>query len=441
MFNALANLGSMFAESGLSSSAVECFHLCLQLEPNHAMVQTALGMELLKLQLNNDAVTTLRKAVRQDPNNGEAVFHLYKTLFQQQRAEALSGPALQQAVEQLKGAVVALQSAPFGSGASPSAVHPILSPAYHLLVKAMESAGQRAEAVAVAEEWTLYCPTEAVAHFTHGRLLLAESRSQEAEAALLRAQRLDSSKAQTAYQLALAEYKQRHFTQAAERVKQAYLVAQQHDPALHRLLTQAAVADTAPSSSAQPPSRSAAPPLPAASESVLCQLDLLQAKVAFAQSSHAAAVIPLQRYLTYRPDDVSALRLYALCMQAEGKQTEAYAAFARMMRALAVEGGTSEGSETARDSATTAAALLTAGGNAASGSASGGKSKDSTKSTAALLARRRHVAAVVDSIGAACRQPVSAEQQPADVKDAFENMCNQHRQLQLVVGSGKKHKS
>ena len=98
----------------------------------------------------------------------------------------------------------------------------------------MESSGQRAEAVQVAEEWTLYCPTEAVAHFTYGRLLLAESRPSEAEAALRRAQRLDGSKAQTAYQLALAAYKQRHMQQADEQVKQAYRVAQQHDPALHR---------------------------------------------------------------------------------------------------------------------------------------------------------------------------------------------------------------
>ena len=127
VFNALANLGNMFAENGLSSSAVQCFRLCLQLEPNHAMVQTALGMELLKLQLSDEAVVTLKKAVRQDPNNGEAVFHLYKTLFQQQKPSALSAEQMQQAVQQLKGAVAALQTTHFGNGALQSSVHPILS--------------------------------------------------------------------------------------------------------------------------------------------------------------------------------------------------------------------------------------------------------------------------------------------------------------------------
>ena len=279
MFNALANLGNMFSENGLSQSAVDCFRLCLHLEPNHAMVQTALGMEQLKLGLSDQAITTLKKAVRQDPNNGEAVFHLYKTLFQHQQLGSLSADQLRQAVQQLRGAVAALQTAPFGNGAQ-STVHPILSPAYHLLVKAMERAGQLADAVAAAEEWTLYCPTEAVAHFTHGRLLLADSRPSDAEAALRRSQRLDGSKAQTAYQLALAAYKQGHIQQADEQVKQAYGVAQQHDPALHRLLTSM----DRPASAAG--SSFTAPPLPAASETVLCQLDLLQSKLSHRSTAH-----------------------------------------------------------------------------------------------------------------------------------------------------------
>ena len=415
VYSALANLGSMFAENGLSATAVQCFRLCLLVEPNNAMVHTALGMELLKLQLNDEAIVTLKKAVRQDPNNGEAVFHLYKTLFQQQKGGALSADQMQQAVQQLKGAVASLQTTHFGSGALQSSVHPILSPAYHLLVKAMESSGQRAEAVHVAEEWTLYCPTEAVAHFTYGRLLLAESRPGEAEVALQRAQRLDASKAQTAYQLALAAYKQRHLAQADEQVHQAYLIAQQHDPALHALLT----AHNTTAASTGPPS---APPLPAASCAVLCQLDLLQAKVSFAQGRYGSAIATLQRYIAYRPNDAAALRLYALCLESEGKQAEAYGMFARMMQALAADEDTSAATATSSSS-------TSSNGNR--------RSKGSVSSLASSLARRPHLTAVMNSIATACKQPSSADQ-PADAQAAFELMCSQHRQLQTLFTASKK---
>ena len=435
MFSALANLGYMFAESGLSVTAVECFRLCLQLEPSHAMVQTALGMELLKLQLSDEAIVTLRKAVRQDPNNGEAVFHLYKTLFQQQKIGALSGEQLRQAVEQLKGAVAALQTAHFANGALQSSVHPILSPAYHLLVKAMEKAGQRAEAVQVAEEWTLYCPTEAVAHFTFGRLLLADSKPSEAEAPLQRAQRLDGSKAQTAYQLALAAYKQGHMQQADEQVKQAYRIAQQHDPALHRLLT-ASSAPPAAGTGTATQSPAAAPPLPVASETLLCQLDLLQAKLSIAQQRNAEALSTLQRYTAYRPHDAAALRLLALCLQADGKQAEAYATFARMMRALC----TADGGDSTTLPVSPAVTASSSSSTASSSSSTSGGLRGSSSSLTAQLARHRQIAAVVDGIATACKRSSSARPQQADVKEAFELMCTQQRELQTLLTAGKRNK-
>ena len=438
MFTALANLGNMLAENGLSAVAVDCFRLCLLLEPNHTMVQTALGMELLKLQLNDDAIAILRKAVKQDANNGEAVFHLYKTLFQQQKLGALGEEQMQQAVQQLKGAVAALQTAHFGNGALQSSVHPILSPAYHLLVKAMESCGQRAQAVSVAEEWTLYCPTEAVAHFTYGRLLLAESRPSEAEVALKRAQRLDASKAQTAYQLALAAYKQNHMQQADEEVKQAFRIAQQHDPALHRLLN-AADSSTSTQATTSATATAAAPSLPTASETVLCQLDLLQAKVSFAQQRYTDSITSLQRYIAYRPNDAAALRLYALSLQADGKQADAYTMFARMMQALTVDGGTGGENATTPDNAATTAPSPSSSRTSSTGGHNRGV-KSSRGSLAAVLARRRHLAAVVDSIGAACKTSTSTQQQPAEVKAAFDLMCTQHTQLQTMSNNGKQMK-
>ena len=388
------------------------------------------------------------------------MFHLYKTTFQhQQLAGQLSTDQLRAAVQQLRGAVTALQTAQFGVGALQSSVHPILSPAYHLLVKAMERAGQLTEAVQAAEEWTLYCPTEAVAHFTYGRLLLAAARPGEAEAPLMRAQRLDSSKAQTAYQLALAAYKQGHYQQAEEHVNTAYHTAQQHDPALFRLLTAkldssstsstpsapAAAATTSTSSSTSTSNTIPPPlPLPPASESVLCQLDLLRSKLSIAQQRHSEAVSTLQRYLAYRPNDAAALRLYALCLQADGRQAEAYHTFARMMQAVAAlpaEGANNGGSDTSQPNNNTLIATATptpgspTAGNAAQGSTvSSGRSQ----SVAAVLARHRALAAVVDSIATACKQSSSVNQQPADVKEAFDLMCNQQRQLQTLIDASSK---
>ena len=112
VFEALTrDLGQLYVEYGQSASAIRCFQLALVLEPNNSAVLTRMGMEQLKLGVKDAAVATLRKAIKGDPNNGETLFYLYRTL--------LTDPLLSQdertweeAVAPLRRAVTSLQSTP-----------------------------------------------------------------------------------------------------------------------------------------------------------------------------------------------------------------------------------------------------------------------------------------------------------------------------------------
>ena len=191
--------------------------------------------------------------------------------------------------------------------------------------------GRVTEAVDAALDWRLHCPSEAVAYFTHGRLLVAARRYSEGEEALLIARHLDASRPETLYQLALSHFRRGQAQQARLAANEALLLASALEPSLHQVLTDDAQGlaegmrtEAASASPSSPASISAAspsssfPPLPPASLSLLCQVDFLLAKVAAQSGDLPAALYHVDRLLAYRPNDPAALMLKAECAQQKG---------------------------------------------------------------------------------------------------------------------------
>ena len=458
-FDALSQLGALYQENGLSSLSVHCFRLALLIEPHNAAVQTRMGMEQLKLGLKDAALATLKKASKADPSNGETAFHLYKTLLSDP-VQDQEGRLWEEAVEPLRRAVAVLQAAPPLSPTLP--VHPTLSPAYHLLCKVLEHLGRVPEAVDAAFDWRLYCPSEAVAYFTHGRLLVQQKRWEEGKEALTIAQQLDHSKPQTLYQLALAHYKQGHTQQAKELVQEALRMASSQDPALFAALQSSpfssaasAAASSSPSSVASP---SSPPPLPPTTASLLYRLDWLSAKLAQRSGEPSAALFFVNRILAYRPSDHAALVLRAECLQDSGGHTAAYTAFADSLRQLREQLLAEEQRQQAKKTSSKhdpsnlpSTAALLASSNATGGATSASGTfplpfasplpAPSSATLSAYLSSHPHTTAVLSSIGEACKkelgkraaEPATAASGTPPTADptrtAFNSMCASYEQL------------
>ena len=445
VFDGLAQLGSLFQENGLSSESVECFRLSLLLEPNNAAVLTRMGMEQLRLGLKDAAQVTLRKAAKADPYNGETLFHLHKSLLSdaQQLQAGERRRAWEEAVEPLRRAVSVLQAAPPLSPSLP--IHPTLSPCYHLLCKALEQLGRVSEAVDAAWDWRLHCPSEAVAYFTHGRLLLQQRRWKEGEDALNLARQLDHSRPQTAYQLALAHYKQQHLQQAAELVEEARQLAAQQDPALHALLLQPSdFPPSAPSAATRSAGASTAIPSPAvpltpSSASLLCQLDWLSAKLAQLSSAPSAGLAYVDRVLSYRPTDPAALALKAELLQDSGQPAAAYALFANSIRRLREQLLDEQQQMTTTTLSTNSRRAAAVEPASLSSPTASPSAVPSSEQLSRYLSSHPHTAAVLSSIGEACRKErgniarSAAVEAGASATDAtlsaFSAMCTAHAQL------------
>ena len=349
-----------------------------------------------------------------------------------------------EAVGQLRKAVAGLQVAP---PLTPTlSVHPTLSPAHHLLCKALERVGRLSDAVDAAADWTMHCPSEAVAYFTHGRLLTRARRPGDAEDALRIAQRLDASRPQTAYQLGLAHYKQGHAQQARHALDDAVRLAGEQDPAVH-----SALSDSAASAAALSPDSAA----------LVCQLEWLAAKLALQSADVSGALPHVERILRLRPGDHAALALKAEAMQDSGDLAQAYGLFAdsiaRLRERLVSDHTESQQPKTA----TASGAALPSGSSAASSSSlPSALSAPSPALLSAHLSRHPHTAAMLNSIGSACRSTRATAPQTAATatttaatgsqssqdsdeleatRRAFRSMCDAHEQLfSGAAGSAKR---
>ena len=468
-FEALTrDLGQLFVEFGHSPSAIRCFQLALVLEPNNSTVLTRMGMEQLKLGVKDQAVDTLRKAIKGDPNNGETLFYLYRTLLTDPVQGADDG-TWEEAVGPLRRAVTSLLSTPPLVPSLP--VHPTLSPAYHLLCKALERVGRLPEAVDAALDWRLHCPSEAVAYFTHGRLLVAAKRFDEGEEALRTARHLDASRPETLYQLALAHYKRGQVQEAKAAATEALHLASVTEPSLYALLMEEAQASTGRKETATPVSSASTssptsspslpspffPSLPPSTSSLLTQVDFLLAKLAMQSRDASAALYHLDRLLAYRPFDHAALMLKAECRQQRGEVREAYLLFADSLRSLNDSLVQSEQAKRRRSTAAglpqlSSSSALPALADAAPaspvGSSASVPSSPSSATLSSYLSLHPRTAAVLSGIGQACkgRTPKgvqsSAAQSVEPTRQAVHSMCEAYEQLynQPAAGKGKQVK-
>ena len=396
LFSAMANLGAVYQQENCPGAAVRAMRHVLEIDPMNHGVMTQLAVELIKLgQLQQtkeagkkaveaakvdpaaaaaiaaavnpaenprvpEALSFLRKALALDPTSLDANFHFLKTLLLlggKDAEESALSPAVDRLIKAIRAsptthehhsAVPAGETAPF---AEPL---PTLSPAYNMLIRALERLNRIDEALELAREWSYRVHADAVAHFTVGRLQLKyEKDAAEAVEALRTALDLDPSRPETCYQMALAQFRLNNLEEARDYAEQALkaqtkvekrvrenvnrqLMQQSMDLAAQRAeaeMEEAMRSDVAP---AAPPaavaSTAAAPPANYIVHNPVAGAHLLLAQVLARQGDVDHALQEVERYVEAKPTNPEGLILQARLLQQQGRNLEAYATFADLLR-------------------------------------------------------------------------------------------------------------
>lgn len=192
--HAVTYLAMAAQEQNMPWQACLAFEQACKTNSQPAML-TQWGVELVKLGKTEEAAEKFELSLRQNPNQVEPAFHLAKQIVKDGKDSTSS---LNEAMDVLAAGLVELKP-----GADSS--HPITSPVYGLLVNILEKLGRFDEALQHAREWTYRCNSDAISHYSVGRLLAKEKRFAEALVPLKNAMRLKPTKPEIAYQLALCE--------------------------------------------------------------------------------------------------------------------------------------------------------------------------------------------------------------------------------------------
>lgn len=155
----------MFSEQGEPVASINAYNVALQIDPNNAQILTPLAIELAKTNRRTDALVQLRKALSLDPNHLEANYYLCKMLLQNDEESKLSGNSSNTLpIDSLRRCLLQLPVSNIDE------VHPLVGPAYKVVITSLERSNNISEAVDSAYEWTLRSPTDAHAHFEVSKL-------------------------------------------------------------------------------------------------------------------------------------------------------------------------------------------------------------------------------------------------------------------------------
>jgi predicted O-linked N-acetylglucosamine transferase (SPINDLY family) len=212
---ALHNLGNAYRRGGDLAAAEGCFTAALTLAPTQHASALDLGVVLLALKRNDEALKTLQQAADAMPDFAEAPFQLGLALLalgRQEEAEfalrhaiALD-PRHAQAILNL--AILLTQSFSLGEAAELfrrlTQIQPVNAEAHWLLAATLGELGKGPEAIAAAERAVALAPNSPAARLVLARALDRQGRYADARSNFEAAVALDPSDAEARIALAMA---------------------------------------------------------------------------------------------------------------------------------------------------------------------------------------------------------------------------------------------
>lgn len=369
LFGALANLSQIYVEGSYPGGAVRAAELVVQCDPNNVQIMATLAAEKLRLGVAQqlaadpaasldprtnphlaDAIATLRRALAIDPTHLDASFQLLRVLVTTgEQDEKTLGSAVDRLIKSVRHSPTTTDPSigilpGAGDSLAPLAeTVPQLSPAYNLLIRTLERLGRLDEASELANEWSFRTHTDALAHFTVGRLTLREGDLDSAEHALRTAYDLDPSKPETLYHLALARFKAGDLDGSEEFVVQAIEARAKVERRVREKVNQQLLAGSMSAATNAAPAAPAAagaaeaPQTPRTPQRYLVantipSIHLLRAKILARRDDIPGALAALDEFARDKPLATEGLILRARLLQQTRQTREAYEAFTRLVR-------------------------------------------------------------------------------------------------------------